>query len=1101
MRIDLKNVLLTGTAIVVLGAVAMPGQAQAQCLPGGALGTDCDFSDPYTTSAITLADGVDVTFTSSSSQISIDHTIDATNADGASTILTGGNGSIIFQSAAIGATTEIGGFTLNSGDMWFVSSSTIFLASSGTLTLDGGTLTIQDGGQVNAAESSLTGGANADSIVFGSAMVPSAGGDLLFASAVDLAGGNDILNFAYGDGIMSVSSLTMGAGNDTITFASAGQIQSVGAVALGTGDDTVTFSSAEAGFVGGQITAASFDAGDGADTLTFGGGGLIDTSGSNGNFTLGTGNDSITFNSADPNFTNNGGGHINLGTGTFDMGTGNDTVTFNSGGQITAATISGGTGTDTINYNSGVYMTGTTDIDTVEAINVTNATLSVGGSITGGAITLSSSAGGLATGLTIDDGVGGARAETISATITGGAGDQTVTITNGTVSGAIDLGADQDTLTYSSGSLTGAVAMGAGADTLNTGAVASVALTNTVSGVETVVIQGNTLTISAALTGVDDANDTGVNVGGNTLVINSGGSIDGAIHGAGGGTVNFGGNAAGGTFSLGGIVEDLNVIVTSGTLSTNGFAMGGTVPLATVTVAAGATLNANDNITTAGALNMDGTLNIGAGDTVSADSVDADGTGTFDFAVSNNGVTHVVGGLTTTGAGNNVDLSAGETVTFSIGSGSGVITDGTVIVFASATGGGGAIATAPAAWTDSSFLYDFAVANQGVSALQVTVSQGTSLAAATTTTNNLTVATNLLTDATLVASTDTNLNALQAAVQGASTQDAFNDALEQAQPTVDGSHMTAALNTVNQSFGMMGDRLASLRTGDSVTGMTTGNLSHGVRAWTQAFGVTGEQDRRDGVDGYDFDTYGVAVGMDTENIAEDTVIGMAFSYANTDADSDNASLTSTGVDSYQFSLYGDHDIDKRTYVNGMFAYTMNDVDTSRLVVNSVARGSFDADQYTARVEVGRDYAYQHATLTPNVMGHWTHYSPDSYTETGAGGASLAVTGDSVDIVELGVGVDASWLYRNSDGSYFSPELSANYRYDFADDRIEMTSQFLAGGQVMPTQGFDPQQSTVNLGAGFTYYSTENWEFTGEYDYEWKEDFDSHAGMVRGAYRF
>ena len=228
---------------------------------------------------------------------------------------------------------------------------------------------------------------------------------------------------------------------------------------------------------------------------------------------------------------------------------------------------------------------------------------------------------------------------------------------------------------------------------------------------------------------------------------------------------------------------------------------------------------------------------------------------------------------------------------------------------------------------------------------------------------------------------------------------------------------------------------------------------------------------------------------------------MAFSYTNTDADSDNASLTSTEVDSYQFTLYGDHDIDSRTYVNGMLAYTMSDVDTSRLVAGATAKGAFDANQFTTRVEVGRDYSYENATLTPNILGHWTHYDPDSYDETGAGGGGLRVAGDAVDIVELGVGVDASWLFRNSDGSYFSPELSAGYRYDFADDNVEMTSQFLAGGQSFKTQGFDPQQSTVDLGAGFTYYSTENWELTTEYDYEWKEDFDSHAGMMRAAYRF
>jgi len=185
----------------------------------------------------------------------------------------------------------------------------------------------------------------------------------------------------------------------------------------------------------------------------------------------------------------------------------------------------------------------------------------------------------------------------------------------------------------------------------------------------------------------------------------------------------------------------------------------------------------------------------------------------------------------------------------------------------------------------------------------------------------------------------------------------------------------------------------------------------------------------------------------------------------------------------------------------MAAYTHNKVDTSRNVINSVAKGSFDAKQYTVRTEAGKDFVFKKTTISPYLMGHWTHYKPDSYTEAGVGGAGLRVIQEKVDIVELGIGLDVNWLLRSPVGSYFMPEVSVGYRHDFADDNVQMTSNFIDGGAAFTTQGADPQQNTFNAGFGFTYYNTENWEMSAEYNFEYKEDFDAHAGMAKAAYHF
>ncbi len=1145
MKIDLKKILLAGTAIVAFGAVTVPaGQAQAQCVTTGNINANCDFTEPATTGAITIDNGVAVNFNSAGNTISIVNTIDGSAADGDGSLTTAGNGTTVLQEANVGATTAPGALTINAGDVWLISGGNLSLSSAGALNINGGTLSFGSGGSTigsDTAEAGMafTGGSAADTVVFASQGVGVGGAfaaNTIYASAFNLAGGNDVVNFASGNGMIFASSFTMGAGNDTVTFVSGSLDTTAGAAGvfdLGSGNDTLVFSSTPAGDgdATGIVNVDSFTAGSGNDTVTFenaeatfttnggnfdlgtGNDTLTMSSGSivtgGGNFLAGDGSDTITFASAAAGSVDGAGirgGRIDLGGGNFDLGSGSDTVTFvsGSGGILNANQIDGGSGTDTINFNSGNGFgdyTISTDIVNVEAINVGDAAvLTLNDSVTGGTITLGSGSA-----LTYDDGDTG---ETISANITGATGAnqvQTITLTAGTISGNINLGDGDDVINYNSGSITGTMAFGTGNDTLaiNAPGAEPVNIVAAVSGLETATIAaGDTVNLSAAVTGVDDADDTGFSVGTGTLNINNGGSIDGAIHGAGGGTVNFGADNNGGTFTLGGIIEDLQLVVTSGTVNTNSFDLGGNNALASLTVGDGggdAIFIASSNVITAGALALNSaTLRVNAGNIVTAatynEAAATDGNFVIEVANSTGGID--VGGITLTGEA--LDGFTTETFEIVVGPNSLAFTSGDSVVFGSGTAG--AAAPGAANVTETSFLYDFTIGAAGNNLVLNIVTSG-SLAELTTTSNNQAVAEVLLTDPVINASTDETLTALISNLSNASNSEEFNNVLEQAQPTIDGSNVAAAVNVVNSSMNIMVDRLAALRTGEEVTGMTTGNMTQGLRAWMQGFGATGEQDRRDNIDGYDFDSYGVAVGLDTENIAENTTLGIAFSFADTEADSENASQTNTEIESYQFTLYGEHEFRDNIYLNGMAAYTLNSTETRRQVANAFARGDYDADQFTLRAEVGRDYQYETTTLTPHVLGHWTYYDAEEYTETGAGAAGRRIDSDTLHIFELGVGVDASWLFQNSDGSFFSPELSVGYRYDFADDNVEMTSQFVAGGASITTEGFDPQQHTFNAGAGFTYYSTENWELTAEYDFEFKEDFHSHAGLLRAGYRF
>jgi outer membrane autotransporter protein len=340
-------------------------------------------------------------------------------------------------------------------------------------------------------------------------------------------------------------------------------------------------------------------------------------------------------------------------------------------------------------------------------------------------------------------------------------------------------------------------------------------------------------------------------------------------------------------------------------------------------------------------------------------------------------------------------------------------------------------------------------------------------------------------------------------LQTATTNEEAQQIAESLAPTVDGSGTVTVFEVSNAATNLTTTRLAEVRT-DS-TGVAAGNMGQGVTAWIQGFGQLADQDTHDGVAGYEADTYGFAVGMDSENISDRALIGLALSYANTDVDSDNANDTNSDIDSYQVTLYGDYDLDDATYLAGSLAYAHNNIDQARHNVGGIAGNTavsdYDSNQYIARAELGRDYAVGTGVLTPNVNAQYQHIATDSYTETGAGTAGLNVDPDDVNVLEFGIGATMKWDMATSNGSKVVPALHAGYSYDVIGDEVEASSRFIGAGPAFNTQGAEPSQHSLNAGASLSLFTQDNMELTGSYDFEYKEDYNAHAGFVRAGVKF
>jgi autotransporter family porin len=757
--------------------------------------------------------------------------------------------------------------------------------------------------------------------------------------------------------------------------------------------------------------------------------------------------------------------------GALVLGAGNDTVTL-SGTDTSATTIAsidGGANADTITVTSGVN-TVAGAVDNVETVTVSGGTLNIGGNF--GAtdlddLTVSSGAILNVTGTTGVDAsatIAGTMGQTDAATVGGnlyvtgaytGAANLTVT-GDTTVSGILYEGGTfgSDDLTVSSAgavSVTGASTIGGNlnvagkytgaANTAVTGnAIVSGTLTEagTFGAVDLTVNNGGTVSITGAATITDE------------LIVNSGGTanilaastVATSLTVASGGNLNVSGGVLSGIDNFD-VASGANVVVakTGRINSTNGLA---NVKNATIEIDGAA----------GGALTSFGQINIT--------------TGSVDFTSEQVGIKIAQG----------TDLATLDGDTFAS-----IVLGGAAAVSPTAgITGGNAILTYT--WTANGNNYDLRT--------DLKTAGVTTLAGAATGVNNK----------GLAAVVDSA--ALASIYESVLLQSDTDTALESLTPDVSGGSVAASINTSVASTGAISNRLALLRgTDNGRSGMVAGDEMMANREmWLQAFGTDVDQDDRDGVAGFQATTGGIAIGVDTDELIDGARVGVAFSYAAADVDSDSANNAQTDIDTYQLSAYASHEMSNGVYVDGMLSYAWNEHDGQRTdFLSNTYESEFDGNQFSLKGEVGKSYDWANTRVTPNFGLHYINVETDDYSETGTGGSALTVNNDDVSALLISLGADVEWNVTGRDGSQYMPYVRAKYSFDAMSEEVETTSSFLAGGTAFKSEGADIEEHSITLGTGINVIATNGFEFTAAYDAEIKEDFLAHTGVLQARWSF
>lgn len=815
-------------------------------------------------------------------------------------------------------------------------------------------------------------------------------------------------------------------------------------------------------------------------------------------------------------------------------------------------TLTGAAYTNAVEFSADgtLVMNGATNVVTTTVTNTTGSdnkgTLTLG---TGSATTLTGNVGGAGAAIkqvNLNGSTAALNGDVVAQGVNFGADGAATLATTKSITGAITTSTtNTGTLNVVGGGAT-AITGNIGANgtllkQINVGQTGAVTITGTVyattlnfAGAQTLTMAG---TLNAAVT--TSTGGQGILALGNGAAVNGNIGVSGTainkitVNAAGNGTIT--GDVYAGTVDYLGdrtltVAGNLNAVVNAttatagnGTLTfssttTTGGAIGTTAALkavnfngagtstlnhdisaTTTTIASGATLAVGTTgKTITGTLTNNGTLNLGSlgltqvknGGTLTLGNLAVTMTSTANGRLTTDVVGVTSGAITVTPTLSGIAVRNNDKFIIVRGAGVANITPGNVTVANSAL----------LSWTvdDGSAITGTDRFNTAIAATDVvmkaTVASASTLSGVT---SNAATAVNGVTNYT---GTNADMVALQNAVNSLSTASSVNDAGQKLRPDAHGASAAAAMQATTQVQGVVASRSDSVRLAQSggKQGVNTGEAMKGLGFWAEGFGGQYRQGMRDNIDGYAATTAGFAVGGDVK-LADAVRAGLALSYANTDVN-DKGARTGNGteIDSYGATLYTSY-TGSPWYVDGSVGVSLHKYDTTRRVnftgFDQTATGSHDGWQYTARVDGGYPLPVGPAVVTPVAGVAYSHLNQDSFTETGASGANLAVDSSTTNSLRSSLGAKVGSTFQTDIGK-LAPEFRAVWSHEFMDKSQDVTAAYAAGGSSFTTSGATPAREIYTLGVGMDLTTEDNLTLSANYDLELRDQYVGHTGRLR-----
>lgn len=277
-----------------------------------------------------------------------------------------------------------------------------------------------------------------------------------------------------------------------------------------------------------------------------------------------------------------------------------------------------------------------------------------------------------------------------------------------------------------------------------------------------------------------------------------------------------------------------------------------------------------------------------------------------------------------------------------------------------------------------------------------------------------------------------------------------------------------------------------------------------TRVWGSALGSFDSVDSDGARTGYDYNSWGGAVGVD-HAFTSRTVLGVAFgcSWGENEAEKDNGyySAGSIDQDATMIGLYGTHKFRTKGLMNDMklsafAAYGQFENSSSRTGLKSAhnATAEWDSDAWVLSASLSRDITTDSGlVVTPYVGVEYTKAGMDDFTEKGKGYNATYTADEDYSNLAVKVGVSVS----KTIGS-FTPYAGIAYINDVARDTPKVTA---SGKRTITGEASMPGRSAVQLNLGTGVKLSDSWDAYAGYTAELRSKATEHNVNVGVGYTF
>lgn len=313
--------------------------------------------------------------------------------------------------------------------------------------------------------------------------------------------------------------------------------------------------------------------------------------------------------------------------------------------------------------------------------------------------------------------------------------------------------------------------------------------------------------------------------------------------------------------------------------------------------------------------------------------------------------------------------------------------------------------------------------------------------------------------------------------------------VEQLVPQVNGAALQSAYGLNNMANFNANQRTQGLR------GASAGDAFVERGLWLKALGSDVTQDSRDGIEGYDADLSGLAIGADGK-LNDQLTLGLSYSYLNSDIKADGGNKAD--IDGHAITLYSGYE-QGAWFVDSNLTLGLNHNDSTRYIAGTEAKGDYDSQLLGLDVVGGYGFQLDNGLLLePRAAARYARVDIDSFREKGSI-AALDVDDQRYEVAELGAGLRIAGDLPLGQGN-LQPQATLMAYHDFAADQINTSASFTFGGSPFLATGASPARTRYEAGVGVDYVLA-NTTFGVSYDYSGKEDFQADTLQAKVRYDF